>query len=26
VPVSLVETPSRGYFDILRNRLKWGER
>ena len=26
VPVSLVESPSRGYFDILRNRLKWGER
>jgi NAD+ kinase len=26
VPVSLVEAPSRGYFDILRNRLKWGER
>ncbi len=26
VPVSLVESPSRRYFDILRNRLKWGER
>jgi len=26
VPVSLVEAPSRGYFDILRNKLKWGER
>ncbi len=26
IPVSLVEAPSRGYFEILRNRLKWGER
>ncbi|MFQ5849640.1 MAG: NAD(+)/NADH kinase [Candidatus Binatia bacterium] len=26
VPVSLVKAPSRGYFEILRNRLKWGER
>ena len=26
IPVSLVEAPSRGFFEILRNRLKWGER
>ncbi|MFQ5918116.1 MAG: NAD(+)/NADH kinase, partial [Candidatus Binatia bacterium] len=26
VPVSLVKAPSRSYFEILRNRLKWGER
>jgi NAD+ kinase len=26
VPISLVNAPSRGYFEILRNRLKWGER
>ncbi len=24
VPVSLVKSPSRGYFEILRNKLKWG--
>ena len=26
VPVSLVRMPTRGYFEILRNKLKWGER
>jgi len=26
VPVSLVKAPSRGYFEILRDKLKWGER
>jgi len=26
VPVSLVKAPSRGYFEILRTKLKWGER
>jgi NAD+ kinase len=26
VPVSLIKIPSRGYFEILRNKLKWGER
>jgi len=26
VPVSLVKVPERGYFEILRNKLKWGER
>ncbi|HEX9879475.1 MAG TPA: NAD(+)/NADH kinase [Candidatus Binatia bacterium] len=26
VPVSLVKAPSRGYFEILRTRLRWGER
>jgi NAD+ kinase len=26
VPVSLVKAPTRSYFDILRNKLKWGER
>ena len=25
-PVSLVRMPTRGYFEILRNKLKWGER
>jgi NAD+ kinase len=26
MPVSLVKVPSRSYYDILRNKLKWGER
>lgn len=26
VPVSLIKAPSRGYFEILRAKLKWGER
>jgi NAD+ kinase len=26
VPVVLVKTPERGYFEILRTKLKWGER
>lgn len=26
VPVSLVQAPARSYFEILRNKLKWGER
>lgn len=26
VPISLVKAPLRGYFEILRNKLKWGER
>jgi NAD+ kinase len=26
MPVSLIKIPSRSYYDILRNKLKWGER
>jgi NAD+ kinase len=26
MPVSLIMQPSRSYYDILRNKLKWGER
>ena len=26
IPISLEEAPSRSYFEILRNKLKWGER
>ncbi|MEK7379091.1 MAG: NAD(+)/NADH kinase [Candidatus Binatota bacterium] len=26
IPISLVKAPSRSYFEILRNKLKWGER
>jgi NAD+ kinase len=26
VPVSLIRMPTRGYFEILRDKLKWGER
>jgi NAD+ kinase len=26
MPVSLIMLPSRSYYDILRNKLKWGER
>jgi len=26
LPVSLIQLPSRSYYEILRNKLKWGER
>ena len=26
LPVSLIKVPSRSYYEILRNKLKWGER
>ncbi len=26
LPVSLIKLPSRSYYEILRNKLKWGER
>ncbi|MBI1997494.1 MAG: hypothetical protein HYS66_13640 [Deltaproteobacteria bacterium] len=26
LPVSLIKFPSRSYYEILRDKLKWGER
>jgi hypothetical protein len=26
LPVSLIKLPSRSYYEILREKLKWGER
>jgi NAD+ kinase len=26
MPVSLIKIPSRSYYEILRDKLKWGER
>jgi len=26
MPVSLIKIPSRSYYEILREKLKWGER
>jgi NAD+ kinase len=26
MPVSLIKIPSRSYYEILRGKLKWGER